>query len=92
MLLAEIGLPPGAEVDRSSLEQAMKASVWEINEYDVLPDRLIVYLWPHAGGTKFSFNFKPRFGLKALTAPSILYDYYNPEAHAIVEPTQFTVQ
>jgi len=52
----------------------------------VLPDRLIVYLWPHAGGTKFSFNFKPRFGLKALTAPSILYDYYNPKPHAIVEP------
>ncbi len=92
MLLAEIGLPPGAEVDRGSLEQAMKASVWEINEYDVLPDRLIVYLWPHAGGTKFSFNFKLRFGLKALTAPSILYDYYNPEAHAVVEPRQFTVQ
>jgi uncharacterized protein YfaS (alpha-2-macroglobulin family) len=92
MLLAEIGLPPGAEVDRSSLEQAIKAGGWEINQYDVLPDRVIVYLWPRAGGTKFSFTFKPRFGLKALSAPSILYDYYNPEAHAVVEPTQFTVQ
>jgi hypothetical protein len=92
MLLGEIGLPPGAEVDRASLEAAMKASGWDINQYDVLPDRLIVYLWPHAGGTKFSFTFKPRFGLKALTAPSILYDYYNPEAHAVVEPTQFIVQ
>ena len=92
MLLAEIGLPPGAEVDRSSLERAMKASGWDINEYDVLPDKLIVYLWPHAGGTKFSFTFKPRYGLKALSAPSILYDYYNPEAHAIVAPTKFTVQ
>jgi hypothetical protein len=92
MLLGEIGLPPGAEVDRASLELAMKASDWDINQYDVLPDRLIVYLWPHAGGTKFSFTFKPRFGLKALTAPSILYDYYNPEVHAVVEPTQFVVQ
>jgi hypothetical protein len=92
MLLGEIGLPPGAEVDRASLEAAMKASGWDINQYDVLPDRLIVYLWPHAGGTKFSFTFKPRFGLKALTAPSVLYDYYNPEAHATVEPTLFTVQ
>jgi hypothetical protein len=92
MLLAEIGLPPGAEVDRSSLDQAMKASGWEINQYDVLPDRVIVYLWPRAGGTKFSFTFKPRFGLRALSAPSILYDYYNPEAQAVVEPTQFTVQ
>jgi hypothetical protein len=92
MLLAEIGLPPGADVDRSSLERAMEASGWDINQYDVLPDRLIVYLWPHAGGTKFSFTFKPRFGLKALTAASVLYDYYNPEAHAVVEPAQFTVQ
>jgi hypothetical protein len=92
MLLAEIGLPPGAEIDRGSLEQAMKASGWDINQYDVLPDRLIVYLWPHAGGTKFSFTFKPRFGLKALTAPSLLYDYYNPEAKAVVEPIPFDVQ
>jgi hypothetical protein len=91
MLLAEIGLPPGAEVDRSSLERAMEASGWDINEYDVLPDKLIVYLWPHAGGTKFSFTFKSRFGMRALSAPSILYDYYNPEAHATVAPTQFTV-
>jgi hypothetical protein len=92
MLLAEIGLPPRAEVDQSSLEQAAKASPWEINEYDVLPDRLIVYLRPRAGGTKFSSNFKPRFALKSLTAASILYDYYNTETRAVVEPTQFTVQ
>ena len=92
MLLGEIGLPPGAEVDRASLEAATKASGWDINQYDVLPDRLIVYLWPHAGGTKFSFIFKPRFGLRALTAASVLYDYYNPEAHAVVEPVLFNVQ
>lgn len=92
MMLAEIGLPPGAEVDRSSLQRAMEASGWDINEYDVLPDKLVVYLWPHAGGTKFSFTFKPRFGMRALSAPSILYDYYNPEAHATVAPTAFVVQ
>jgi len=86
MLLAEIGMPPGAEVDRSSLERAMKASGWDINEYDVLPDKLIVYLWPHAGH-EVLLTFKPRYGLKALSAPSILYDYYNPEAHATVAPT-----
>jgi hypothetical protein len=46
----------------------VKASRREIIEYDVLPGRLIVYLRPRAGGTKFSFNFKPRFALKLLTA------------------------
>jgi hypothetical protein len=70
----------------------MKASGWDINQYDVLPDRLMVYLWPDAGGTKFRFTFKPRFGLKAYSSPSVLYDYYKPEANAIVEPTQFLVQ
>jgi len=92
MMLAEIGLPPGAEVDRASLERAMKASDWGISQYDMLPDRVVFYLWPHAGGVKFSFAFKPRYGLKALTTPSVLYDYYNPEARAVVEPVPFFVQ
>jgi hypothetical protein len=92
MLLGEIGLPPGADVDRASLENAIKASGWDINQYDVLPDRLIVYLWPHAGGTKFSFSFRLRFGIEALTAPSVLYDYYNPMARAVVEPVKMSVQ
>ncbi|HJR08223.1 MAG TPA: MG2 domain-containing protein [Pyrinomonadaceae bacterium] len=91
MLLAEVGLPPGADVDRASLERAMKESGWEFSHYDVLPDRLVVYLWPRAGGTKFAFNFRPRFGLAAKSAPSIVYDYYNPEARAVLAPTKFTV-
>jgi hypothetical protein len=91
MMLAEIGLPPGAEVDRASLERAMAETAWGINQFEILPDRLIVYLWPHAGGTKFTFAFKPRYGLNALTAPSVLYDYYNPEAHAVVKPARFFV-
>ncbi|MBA3241676.1 MAG: carboxypeptidase regulatory-like domain-containing protein, partial [Acidobacteria bacterium] len=77
MLLAEVGLPPGAEVDRASLERTMKESGWSISSYDVLPDRLVVYLWPQGGGTKFDFKFRPRYGLNALNAPSQLYDYYN---------------
>ncbi|HYX31179.1 MAG TPA: alpha-2-macroglobulin family protein, partial [Pyrinomonadaceae bacterium] len=92
MMLAEIGLPPGADVDRASLETAMKGSDWAISQYDILPDRVIVYLWPRAGGAKFDFKFRTRFGLNAQSAPSIVYDYYNPEARAIVAPTKFVVK
>jgi len=92
MMLAEIGLPPGADVDRASLERAMSESDWQVSQYDVLPDRVIVYLWPHAGGTHFTFKFKPRYGLKAQTAPSVLYDYYNPEARATLAPVRFHVR
>lgn len=92
MLLAEIGLPPGADVDRASLERAMKDSGWSLSQYDILPDRLIVYLWPQAGATNFSFKFRPRLGLTAQSAPSLLYDYYNPEARVVVAPTKFTIR
>ncbi|HEV2802636.1 MAG TPA: MG2 domain-containing protein [Pyrinomonadaceae bacterium] len=91
MLLAEVGLPPGADVDRASLERAMKESGWEFSHYDLLPDRLVVYLWPRAGGTNFQFTFRPRYGLSAKSAPSVVYDYYNPEARATVAPTKFSV-
>lgn len=92
MMLAEIGLPPGAEVDRASLDRAVKETGWGVNQYDVLADRLIFYLWPDAGGTRFQFKFRPRFGLTAQTAPSVVYDYYNPEARAAVAPTRFIVK
>ncbi len=92
MMLAEIGLPPGADVDRESLERATRESGWSLNHYDILPDRVIAYLWPRAGGLKFSFKFKPRYGVKAQTAPSALYDYYNPEARVVIAPSRIVVK
>jgi hypothetical protein len=92
MMLAEIGLPPGADVDRESLEHAARETGGDLNHYDVLPDRVIVYLWPRAGGVKFSFKFKPRYGIRAQSAPSALYDYYNPEARVVIAPTRFVVR
>ena len=90
MMLAEIGLPPGADVDRASMERALKE--YNVSRYDILPDRLVVYLWPYSGGSNFEFRFRPRFGLKAQTAPSVLYDYYNPDARTSLAPTRFVVR
>jgi len=47
-----------------------------------------VYLWPKAGGTDFDFTFCERYAVNALTAPSVLYDYYNPDAQTAVRPTR----
>ena len=92
MMLAEIGLPPGADVDRASLEKAMTETGWSLSRYDVLPDRVVVYLWPSRSSTRFQFKFRTRFGLSAQTAPSVLYDYYNPGARTVIAPTKFTVK
>jgi A-macroglobulin receptor len=91
MMLAEIGLPPGADVDRASLERAIQTASG-LDQYDVLPDRLVVYLWPRAGGARFQFKFRSRYGIAAQTAPSLVYDYYNPEAKAVVAPTKFNIK
>ncbi|MCU1287953.1 MAG: putative rane protein [Acidobacteria bacterium] len=91
MILAEIGLPPGADVSRESLQAAMDAD-WSLSRYDVLPDRIVLYMWSKAGGTKFNFQFRPRYGVNAQTPSSVVYDYYNPEAQAIVAPLKFSVK
>ena len=85
MMVAEIGLPPGSEVDRQSLQDSGQ-------QYEIRPDRVVFYVWPSAGGTKLSFSFKTRYRMNANTSPSILYDYYNPEANATVAPVRFAVQ
>ncbi len=89
MMLAEVGLPPGAEVDRASLEKAEDAP--GVFGYELQPDRVVYYVWPTAGGTSFAFDFRLRYRIQAMTATSTVYDYYNPEANATVAPVRFTV-
>ena len=64
MMIAEIGLPPGVEVDHESLEEAKQTGV---DGYEVQPDRVVFYLWPSAGGSKFQFIFRPRFGISTMS-------------------------
>jgi hypothetical protein len=82
----------GADVDRESIEAAMKKSGCGLYRYDLLPDRIIVYLWPSAAGSTFQFKFKARYGLEAKNAASVLYDYYNPEAQILIAPTRFEIK
>jgi A-macroglobulin receptor binding domain len=92
MMLAEVGLPPGAEVDRPSLDSGVADSGWDRQSYEVQPDRVVFYVWPRTGGTTFSFSMKARFAMKAQSSESILYDYCNPQARASVPRVRFVVQ
>ncbi|RPI19451.1 MAG: hypothetical protein EHM61_28305, partial [Acidobacteria bacterium] len=92
MLLAEVGLPPGVDVDRASLEAARDVAGWALASYEVLPDRIAMYLWPQAGGINFAFKFKPRIGMVAKSVRSVLYDYYNPDLRVVLAPQLFQVR
>jgi len=84
-------IPPVSGVDRGSLESAAKSDA-SLGSYDVLPDRVVVYLWSWRDKQSFSFKFRPRFAMKAQSAPSVLYDYYNPEARVVLQPALFVVR
>jgi uncharacterized protein YfaS (alpha-2-macroglobulin family) len=91
MLLAEVGLPPGADVDRASLGKLLDN--WTISRYELEPDRIVFYLWSGAAeGEKFSFRFTPRFAIHAKAAPARLMDYYNPDLSAVLAPQTFSVK
>jgi hypothetical protein len=85
MLLAEIGLPPGARVDRAGLERQLGDS------FEIWPDRVVLYLWPRPEGTTIDFEFEPAFAGDLWSAPSSLEDYYNPEARIDLAPTRFRI-
>jgi hypothetical protein len=91
MMIAEIGIPPGVDVDREGLQKQMSGNGWDLSSFDVLPDRIVAYVWPRAGGTKFSLSFTPRMAVEAQAAPHTLFDYYNPDASVTVAPDRFTV-
>lgn len=93
MLIAEIGLPPGAEVERSGLD-ALRDMRGTLRRYELQPDRVVLYLWPPVGPqatTEVQFAFRPRYALKAKSAPSVVWDYYNPDFRALAKPVVFTV-
>jgi uncharacterized protein YfaS (alpha-2-macroglobulin family) len=90
MMLAEVGLPPGADVDRVSLDKLLDS--WTISRYELKPDRIVFYLWSSAAeGDKFSFRFTPRFSIRAKAAPTKLVHYYNPDFSAVLAPQSFVV-
>ncbi len=89
MLIANIGLPPGAEVDRGSLTSLVEAGT--IDSFEIAPDHVVAYVWPQAADTHFKFGFRPRFAMHAKSAQSMLYDYYNPDEKVVLEPMEFQV-
>jgi hypothetical protein len=90
MLLAEVGLPPGADVDREQLTRLQADGA--IDHYELAPDHITFYTWSwNASGTHFSFRFTPRFALQAKAAPSVLYDYYNPDERVVLAPQRLDV-
>jgi hypothetical protein len=86
MLLLRAGLPPGAEIDRSSLARAGASRV------EVEPDSVVFYIWPPQGAEwRGRFSFRPRLEVDAQAAPSSLVDFYNPDLSVELQPCRYSI-
>ena len=82
MVIVEVGLPPGCQVDRKSVEGPGVA------EAELSERHLVLYLEPIAASAKSLINFKvrPKHAFKARTAPSRIYEYYVEHEQTVKAP------
>lgn len=92
MLIAEVGLGPGIDVDRASLEAVLQSQRSRVDHYELRPGKVIFYLWPRGADSRFEFLVRPRLAMQAKTSVSRLYDYNNPEAVVEARPVEWVVR
>jgi hypothetical protein len=81
MMLARVGLPPGAEVDRTSLPKLGLLT-------EVHPGEVVLYMWQDE---TVELVLRPRIAGTVVTGPSSLTDYYNPDTRVVVPPTKLII-
>jgi hypothetical protein len=86
MLLVDVGLAPGFEVQPESLELLKRQK--RIEKWEVTPRQLILYLRGLKGGAAMQLpvRLRARFPVRAQTPPSQVYEYYNPANRALSRP------
>lgn len=91
MMMAELGLPPGFDLDASALDAVLGKG--QVARYDKTPLRLVVYLEPIRPEAPVTFHYALRATapLEATAPESQAYLYYNRSVHAESGPVRLTV-
>ena len=92
MVMVDLGIPPGFDVLTEDLNELVGSKV--IQKFQTTPRQVILYLEKLEKGKPLSFRYrmKARFPLRAKTAASTAYLYYNPEVRATAPPVEVTVR
>ena len=92
MPLIDLGLPPGFTLDAEALETAVQEG--RISKFTVAARQIIIYMEQLAPQTTITLHYKlkAKYPIKAQSAQSKAYPYYNPEKANIAAPQTVTVQ
>jgi hypothetical protein len=92
MALLDLGLPPGFTVLSEDLNRLVEQGL--IARYELPGRQVIIYLenFSSAQPLTFSYRLQARFPMRAQTAPTTAYDYYNPSHETSQAPLQVVVE
>jgi hypothetical protein len=92
MVLIDLPIPPGFEVDASAFTQLVAAG--KIEKYQVTPRSVIVYLRSLAAASQLeiAYSLHATMVVKVASPPAVAYEYYAPERRATSGTAQLTVR
>jgi len=92
MVIVTLGIPPGFIVDYGDFAELV--GMGRIEKYDLNPRQVTLYIGDVEPGGKLDFVYHliPKYPIKAKTARSTAYEYYNPDVRTVVEPVQIEVR
>jgi uncharacterized protein YfaS (alpha-2-macroglobulin family) len=92
MVLVDLPIPPGFEVERSAFAQLVTAG--KIEKYQVTPRNVIVYLrsLPAASELEIAYSLRGTMVVKVASPPAVAYEYYAPERRATSGTTELMVE
>jgi alpha-2-macroglobulin-like protein len=91
MVIVDIGIPPGFEVEAGDLAELVGSK--KIEKFSLTGRQVIVYLEKvNAGETLgLEYRLKAKFPLKAKTPKSAVYEYYTPDIRSESKPVAMVV-
>ncbi len=96
MLIVDLGLPPGFELQRADLDALVRNQ--RIERYQLAGRQLILYLselpLSPSGEPRLELSYRltPRYPVRAATPPSRVYEYYEPESSGEQRPQAIEVR
>jgi uncharacterized protein YfaS (alpha-2-macroglobulin family) len=102
MVVLDLGIPPGFEVQAEDLSARVQQDFQKGEEYpgatvkrfDLTGRQIIVYLANLSYGEPVSFHYglRAKYPLRVKTPASTAYDYYNPEQVGVAQPEVVAVE
>jgi hypothetical protein len=102
MVVLDLGIPPGFEVQAEDLSARVQQDFQKGEEYpgatvkrfDLTGRQIIVYLQNLSYGEPISFHYglRAKYPLRVKTPASTAYDYYNPDQVGVAQPEVVAVE